>query len=173
MRKGSDDVSLLVLAAMSGDHDAFGQLYRRFGRAVQGVLMARLPHDTAEDLVQDVFLNAYRRLRDLREPAAFGGWVCTMARRLATDHYRRHQPTETLVDSVAAPDKPDVVAEARRIVEIIHTLPEAYRETLILRLVEGHSGQEIADLTGLSAGSVRVNLHRGFRLLRERLGVTK
>jgi RNA polymerase sigma-70 factor (ECF subfamily) len=50
-------------------------------------------------------------------------------------------------------------------------LPEAYRETLILRLVEGLTGPEIAEQTGLSAGSVRVNLHRGMKLLRERLGL--
>jgi RNA polymerase sigma-70 factor (ECF subfamily) len=49
-------------------------------------------------------------------------------------------------------------------------LPEAYRETLTLRLIEGCSGPEIAELTGLTPDSVRVNLHRGFKLLRERLG---
>jgi RNA polymerase sigma-70 factor, ECF subfamily len=50
-------------------------------------------------------------------------------------------------------------------------LPEAYRETLVLRLVEGMTGPEIAARTGLTAASVRVNLHRGMKLLRERLGV--
>jgi RNA polymerase sigma-70 factor, ECF subfamily len=48
-------------------------------------------------------------------------------------------------------------------------LPEAYRETLILRLVEGMTGPEIAARTGLSHGSVRVNLHRGMQQLREKL----
>ena len=52
----------------------------------------------------------------------------------------------------------------------IKDLPEAYRETLMLRLVEGMTGQEIADRTGLTAASVRVNLHRGMKLLREKLG---
>jgi len=73
---------------------------------------------------------------------------------------------------MASRDAPDVTAEARRVLAIIQTLPEAYRETLVLRLVEGYSGPEIAELTGLSHGSVRVNLHRGFRLLRDKLGVT-
>ena len=51
----------------------------------------------------------------------------------------------------------------------IRTLPEAYRETLVLRLVEGMTGPEIAERTGLTAASVRVNLHRGMKLLREKL----
>jgi len=52
---------------------------------------------------------------------------------------------------------------------LIRNLPEAYREPLVLRLVEGMTGPEIAERTGLTAGSVRVNLHRGYALLRERL----
>ena len=75
-----------------------------------------------------------------------------------------------LVDNVAANDRPDVTTEARRALAAIQMLPEAYRETLVLRLVEGLNGPEIAALTGLTPDSVRVNLHRGFRLLRTRLG---
>ena len=60
-------------------------------------------------------------------------------------------------------------AEARAALEAIRSLPEAYRETLILRLVEGMTGVEIAERTGLTHGSVRVNLHRGLKVLRERL----
>jgi RNA polymerase sigma-70 factor (ECF subfamily) len=55
------------------------------------------------------------------------------------------------------------------VLAIVRELPDAYRETLILRLVEGMTGPEIAQRTGLSPGSVRVNLHRGMKLLRERL----
>ena len=53
----------------------------------------------------------------------------------------------------------------------IRTLPDAYREPLILRLVEGMTGPEIAARTGLTPASVRVNLHRGLKQLRERLGM--
>jgi RNA polymerase sigma-70 factor (ECF subfamily) len=65
-----------------------------------------------------------------------------------------------------------VSAEASAVLDAIRLLPEAYRDTLILRLVEGYSGPEIASLTGLTPGSVRVNLHRGFKLLKERMGST-
>jgi RNA polymerase sigma-70 factor (ECF subfamily) len=59
--------------------------------------------------------------------------------------------------------------EAAAALNTIRTLPRAYRETVIMRLVEGMSGAEIAERTGLSPGSVRVNLHRGMQLLRRRL----
>jgi RNA polymerase sigma-70 factor (ECF subfamily) len=55
--------------------------------------------------------------------------------------------------------------------EIVRSLPDAYRETLVLRLVEGMTGPEIATRTGLTPASVRVNLHRGMKLLREKLGL--
>jgi RNA polymerase sigma-70 factor (ECF subfamily) len=68
---------------------------------------------------------------------------------------------------------PDVRLDAARALRAIRELPDAYRETLVLRLVEGLTGPEIAALTGLTPDSVRVNLHRGFKLLRERLGIAR
>jgi RNA polymerase sigma-70 factor (ECF subfamily) len=59
--------------------------------------------------------------------------------------------------------------DARAARRAIRSLPKAYRETIAMRVIEGMSGPGIADRTGLSAGSVRVNLHRGMQLLRERL----
>jgi RNA polymerase sigma-70 factor (ECF subfamily) len=63
--------------------------------------------------------------------------------------------------------------EAAEALRLIRTLPDAYTETLVLRLVEGMTGPEIAERTGLTPASVRVNLHRGMKLLREKLGMEK
>ena len=169
---GSDDLHAVVAAAARGDREACGDLYGRYSRAVHGVLVARLPPSDAEDVTQDVFMHAFTRVKDLRDPMAFAGWICAIARRRATDFYRRNQPTSPLVDNVAASDRPDVTAEAHAALDAIRALPEAYRETLVLRLVNGLSGPEIAAATGLTPDSVRVNLHRGFKLLRERLRAT-
>lgn len=167
------DNRAFVAAARGGDEDAFAELYRRFSRAVYGIIASRLPVDDAADLVQEVFLQAWTRLRDLRDDAAFPGWICMIARRRAADHYRRGRRTfEPLPEGLTGPDRPDVTAEAHAAIAAIHAMPEAYRETLALRLIEGLSGPEIAIVTGLTPDSVRVNLHRGFKLLRERLGVT-
>jgi len=161
------DEADLVVAARAGDREAFGRLYERFGPMVHGVLLARVPFGEVDDIVQDVFLAAFQRLPTLRAPSAFGPWLAAIARNRAADYHRR-LPVEPLADDIAAADdRPR--AEARAVLAVIQSLPAAYRETLVLRLVEGMTGQEIADRTGLTPGSVRVNLHRGMKQLREAL----
>jgi RNA polymerase sigma-70 factor, ECF subfamily len=93
-----------------------------------------------------------------------------IARNRATDFHRRTTDCVELPDELPGPDGTAARTEALAALETIRTLPEAYRETLVLRLVEGLTGPEIAGRTGLTAASVRVNLHRGMKLLRERLG---
>lgn len=158
---------LLVEAARRGNRSAFGALYERYGRMVHGVLLARVPPADADDLTQDVFLIAWRRLRSLRDPAAFGGWLATIARRRAIDHLRRTRDEVELEEAHLGCDGHD--PEAHAALAALRGLPPAYRETLVLRLVEGMTGPEIAERTGLTPGSVRVNLHRGMKLLRRRL----
>jgi RNA polymerase sigma-70 factor (ECF subfamily) len=162
------DLGSVVVAAQRGDRAAFGELYRRFHRAVHGVLLSRVPYSDAADLVQETFATALARLPQLADPAAFAGWLMSIARNKAVDHYRGKKPVDELVDVAVPAPRAAEVAEA---LAALRALPEAYRETLVLRLVEGLTGPEIAEQTGLSAGSVRVNLHRGMKLLRERLGV--
>ena len=164
------DIARLVRGARGGDRAAFGELYQRFARMVHGIVLARIArpgNNDVDDIVQDVFMAALERLHELREPAAFGGWLAQIARHRATDHGRRLRVMEPLADDVTVRD-PDHL-EALAILETVRSLPDAYRETLILRLVEGMSGAEIADRTGLTPASVRVNLHRGMKLLREKL----
>ena len=173
-------VADLVRASQAGNREAFGALYERFAGYVHAILIVRMPPQDAPDLVQDIFLSAFERLRSLREPAAFAGWIATIARNRATD-FLRHRPMAVAADlqDPAGPPfdppaesvAPDVRIDASRALAAIRNLPDAYRETLVLRLVEGLTGPEIATLTGLTPDSVRVNLHRGFKLLRERLGV--
>lgn len=161
--------AVLVRRAGDGDAGAFARLYDRYVRMVHGLLLARVGRAEVEDLVQDVFLMAWRRLDRLRDPAAFGGWLATIARNRATDFHRRGPAAEELPEHLVAPDATAERTEALAVLEVIRRLPEAYRETLVLRLVEGMTGPEIAERTGLTPASVRVNLHRGMKLLREKL----
>jgi RNA polymerase sigma-70 factor (ECF subfamily) len=131
------------------------------------VALARLPASEAADVVQEVFMSAWQKIEQLDEPAAFPGWLLTMARRRVIDHARRPRAAGFEVGDLAV--EPTPRAEAVAALAAIRALPEAYRETLIMRLVEGMTGPEIAERTGLTADSVRVNLHRGMKLLRERL----
>lgn len=165
---GAGPLGETLRAVAAGDQDAFARLYAGYSRMVHAILLGRVPRRDVDDLVQDVFLTAYTRLAGLRDPEAFGGWIATIARNRATDYLRRSRDEDALPDELPGGDP--IEAETFAVLQAIRMLPEAYRETLLMRLVEGMSGQEIAARTGLSPGSVRVNLHRGMKLLREKLG---
>lgn len=168
---GSSVELVLVRAVLDGDRDGFGRLYDLYAPLVHGILLARVPRAEVDDLVQDIFLHAYKKLHTLRDASAFGPWVAMIARNRAVDFHRRSKETVEINDELRGSDMHD--SKAAEILELIRNLPEAYRETLVLRLVEGMTGPEIAARTGLTAASVRVNLHRGMKLLRERLGFTE
>ena len=168
----------LVRAAQRGDRDAFAVLYQRHARLVHAVLLASVPPDDASDLIQEVFLAALRKLPALRDPGAFGGWLIQIARNAARMHHRSRRPTEPLDDALhggvhASDERPDAdlhaQLDAERIMAQVRALPAKLREPLLLRLVEGMSGEEIARSTGLTHGTVRVYLHEGMRMLRARL----
>jgi RNA polymerase sigma-70 factor (ECF subfamily) len=162
--------STLVSAVLAGNRDLFGRLYQLYAPLVHGVLLARLPRSEVEDMVQEIFLHALRKLHTLRDSAAFGPWIAMIARNRAMDFHRRSRETVSLEDGTEEIRSADSGgARAEEILAIIRTLPDAYRETLVLRLVEGMTGPEIATRTGLTAASVRVNLHRGMKLLRGKL----
>jgi RNA polymerase sigma-70 factor, ECF subfamily len=160
-------VAELVSAAHGGNRAAFASLYDRFHRVVHAIALARVPACDAGDVVQDVFADAWSKLTRLRDPAAFPGWIVTIARNRAIDAARRQRPVGLAAD--LAVDPPPRV-EAAAALRAIRDLPDTYRETLVMRLVEGLTGPEIAEHTGMTPESVRVHLHRGMKLLRERLG---
>jgi RNA polymerase sigma-70 factor, ECF subfamily len=153
----------LVEAARRGDRGSFTALHRRYVRLVRGLIMARRGTHDLEDRVQDVFAIALERLAQLRSAEAFGSWIAQIARREAK---RRREPLleGVLVDEIAVNDSPR--AEAERLLAQIRSLPACYAEPLILRLVFGMSGAEIADELRLSPGYVRINLNRGMARLR-------
>ncbi len=173
----------LLSAAQRGDAGAFAQIYHRYAGLVRGTLLAHMPHQEVPDAVQEVFVSAWRKLAGLRNHDALGGWLGVIARNTARQYFRataarvaaarraapavaQDHPTDAQQAGVAASVSP----AALEVLDALRSLPEAYRETMVLRFVEGMTGPEIAARTGLTAGSVRVNLHRGVQLLRARLG---
>jgi len=167
--------AVLVGAARDGDRSAFGLLYHRYARMVHGILLCRVPPREVDDLVQEVFLRALRQLPSLREHSRFGAWLGTITRNRANDYYRKRgtaeKATEPLEDEHTQSSATDHATEqeAAMTLAVLRMLPETYREPLVLRFVEGMTGPEIAARTGLTHGSVRVNLHRGMQMLREKL----
>ena len=160
----------LVDRIRGGDEAAFNELYRMFAPMVHGVVLSRVPRDEADDVVQEVFIAAYKSLGTLRDKNAVGPWLAMIARNKSANVFRNARPSVELSEDMSHREDPSS-AEANEIIAVIRTLPEAYKETMVLRLVEGMTGPEIAQQTGLTHDSVRVNLHRGMKLLRQKLGI--
>ena len=99
-----------------------------------------------------------------------GAWLAMITRNRAMDFHRRSRET-TEVEETHAQTRA-TQGEAVEVLNLIKLLPEAYREPMILRFVEGMTGPEIAERTGLAPASVRVNIHRGVKMLREKLSAT-
>ena len=156
-------------AAQSGNRASFGTLYDRYSPMVHAIAISRVPPGDADDVVQETFVRALRQLNALRNGEAFGPWLAAIARNTANDLYRHRHRVGELVDEPSMRSHQHEDSEAQAALTAIRALPEAYRETVTMRLVEGMTGPEIADRTGLSPASVRVNLHRGIKLLRQRL----
>ncbi|HZP47358.1 MAG TPA: sigma-70 family RNA polymerase sigma factor [Vicinamibacterales bacterium] len=163
------DTGALVRAAQGGDRAAFGELYALYAGMVHSIALARLGADDAADVVQEAFLRALRQLRRLRDVNAFGGWLAAIARNVIRDVQRLGCRRADADVEPAHRDTQHEDMQARTALRAIRALPAVYREPLLMRLVEGMTGPEIAHRTGLTPGSVRVNLHRGMKLLRRRL----
>jgi RNA polymerase sigma-70 factor, ECF subfamily len=180
----SDPEEALVRKARNGDRFAFEELVRRTSRLV----FARLYLETGdvhrtEDLLQETLLIAFRSLGKLAEPRAFRSWLLTIAQNVLTDAVRREQrkkraaPTLTDLAALAhVPDKappPDEQLAHRelrsQVLAVLRSLPEEYRLPLTLRYLTGADYETIQMQMGITNGSLRGLLHRGLKLLHERL----
>jgi len=178
----------LVARARAGSQEAFRELVVRFERPVYS-LVARMVQDPAlaEDLAQEVFLKAYRRLDTYDPQRKFSSWLFKIAHNTTIDHLRRHA-LETVplaaekddergglaaVLADAASEDPAAAAErrdlARSLERAIARLRPEYRESVVLFYVEGASYQDICEATGLPLGTVKTNLHRARKELAQHM----
>lgn len=164
-----------------GDRDAFRLFYEYNAPFVHGVLVACLPASKADDIVQDVFLIAWRDRKQLAQLSNPTAWLCVVARNCARQLLRKSQSQSELEhsrqDSCNLPrlhtsQDPSPSTEQNRglrILRALRELPEPYAEVLGLRLVEGLSGPQIASALERSHGTIRVQLTRGMQRLRQAL----
>ncbi len=168
---GSDNDSHAAAGDGAERSPSFDAVYARYARTVHGIALASVGPDDAEDVMQEVFVKVHDRLHTVRDEQAFGAWIASVTRNAATDlarsrqrRARIHEPLADREPIAPGPRRGDGLAH--RVLELIRSLPEAFRETLTMRLCEGLTGPEIAARTGRSPGAIRVNLHRGMEQLR-------
>lgn len=173
----ASEVAPLVALARRGDRGSWSTLYDLYAPVVHAVLLLRVGYPDADDLTQEVFIAAMRKIGSLRDDAMFSSWLLSIARRRAGTLFRVRSLFRRALPRIAEGKPSHAVAPAIREFSItplqllgaIRSLPAAYQETLALRLIEQLQGPEIARRLGLTHGSVRVNLTRGMKLLREKL----
>lgn len=170
--------AVLVRAAQAGDAAAYGQLYERYRDPVYRFCLARTasPHE-AEDLVGDVFLRTMEALGRYQERGLpFLAFLYRVARNAVIDRGRRSRPVVSVEALLVEPESShSVESEAARsferdvLVAALARLKPAYREVLLLRLVEGYSAAEAGKLLARSEGAVRTLQHRGLERLRKEI----
>jgi len=178
------DAEILAEVA-AGDIDAYGKIVGRYrGRLYNFVFRFVSDKETAEDIVQETFLRAFRKRKEYRAIANFSTWLFTIAGNLAKSELRRrkrwrlfslHRDDESDT-GMELPDetyRPDKVAESSladdQIQDAIASLPENYRQVILLRDVEGMAYQEIAEIVDCPVGTVKSRVNRARLKLQQKL----
>jgi RNA polymerase sigma-70 factor, ECF subfamily len=160
----------LVIAVRAGEKPAFAQLVRLYERAAIITAHSVLQdHGRAQDAAQDGFVIAYTKLNQLYRAAAFGPWLLKIVRHRALLMQRERREERLGSDIVAGnfQRSSDWIHRYEEVVEQLARLPEHERMALVLRYVDGHSVQEIADTIGKPVGTIKKQLSRGLERLRK------
>ena len=168
----------LVRRDRDGSREAFEELVRRTSRMVYAKLYLETgdPH-SAEDLVQETYLRAFRSVAQITDPSGFRSWIMTIGQSVLIDSFRRAgalrrspppRASQEVLENVPAPASSEAgIADTREKVRVIlQSLPEEYRLPLTLRYIDGADYESIQMQLGLSPGSLRGLLYRGLQLLR-------
>src|SRR4051794_19367727 len=178
----------LVAATRRGDDRAFEQLYGRYQRRIAAYVYGMVgDHGRAEDVTQEVFISALRRIRATDRPISFKPWVYEIAKNACIDAFRRGRRAEEVsfeaADDAGAIDgarmsapatTPDAVVDAKQQLDDLcgafGGLSDAHHQILVMRELEGLSYREIGDRLGMSRPSVESTLFRARRRLTEEYG---
>ncbi|MEX0824585.1 MAG: sigma-70 family RNA polymerase sigma factor [Pirellulaceae bacterium] len=173
----------LVRAAQAGDRDAFGELFERYRAGILAQAMRRMRNaDEAEELAQDVFIQAMEKIDQLRVPEAFGGWLRRIVHRMAINRATRRQAAwacdpVTLEATCFAKGTPDDVALQREEAAGIHAavaeLGQIDRDTLKAFYMNGQSLLEMSDAFDAPVGTIKRRLHTARKRLAKRMDIAQ
>ncbi len=166
----------VAAAAVAGDRTAMQAIWQEHRRWIAAVLLAhKSPQDTLEDLLQEVAMTLVTSISTLRDTRNLRAWLRAVAVNAARASARSHKARPAPAPLVQEPpalrngtsDRPSVDDEARRMMALACRIPEAYREPLMLRAVNGMRGRHIAEILGLAEATVETRISRARRMLRD------
>ncbi len=183
------DLILQCQAGLRPDKVAFAELLRRYQAHVDKVLYHLAPDwSDRADLAQEVWIRVYRNIRRLQEPAKFRGWLSRIATNLFYDELRKRKRVMSPVSLDAPRSMEDGEMDweiacvdpgpAEELItrefydqlrDAIADLPEVFRTTIVLREIEGMAYEEIAEITGVSLGTVKSRIARARQRLQSQL----
>ena len=166
-----------VRRAQAGDVDAFELLYRQHAGRIYALCLRLKAGDSSDatELMQDVFIRAWRGISTFRGDSAFGSWLHRLTVNTMLENARGEQRRIARVLPMDDTSRLEGAARSSGVdlrmdmEEAIASLPQGARLAFVLHDVEGYQHQEIAARLGVSVGTIKAQLHRARRLLRERL----
>jgi RNA polymerase sigma-70 factor (ECF subfamily) len=171
-REAEVDEHALVARAQQNDYVAYEQLYRlHVGRVIALCYRLCNDRDMAEDLAQDAFVQAWKKLSAFRGDSAFGSWLYRIATNTALSYLRKQTPFKHSLDiaDVGEGETRDDVDEQMGLEQAIGKLPDGARAVFVLYSLEGYTHDEIAGMLDIAQGSSKAQLHRARQLLQGHL----
>lgn len=173
-----NDDGALVARAQAGETEAFGQLFDAYyDKIFRFVYYKVYQKEVAEDITSDVFHKALTKIASYSaDKGVFSAWLYRIARNAVIDHYRTNDSTVPLEDTFdvgfdeRTPEVLDALSDLKRVAEYLETLTAKQREIITLRLWEGHSYREIAEIVGGTEDGVKMAFSRSIRELRAHCG---
>ena len=177
VRAGATPETTLAARCQSGDVEAFETLYKQHGARIYGLAsrMAGSPEE-GEDLLQEIFLQAYRKVGGFKGEASIGTWLYRLALNHCLDFVRSRRArmrkvtdsidAESSVEPAVAPDAPVARIDLQRAIE---KLPRGCREAFVLHDVEGYDHKEVAGMLGIAEGTSKSQVFKARMKLREML----
>jgi len=176
--ESATDIELLIDEAVNGNADDFGRIYDLCVERIYRHVYYRVGNTRdAEDLTQQVFINAWKAIgRYKKTTSPFIAWLIRISHNLVIDHYRKKKDTTyfeyewEIKDSYSSPEKSaEKYFEQQQLRKVIMQLPSEQQQVILMSFIEGFTYAEIASALNKTEGNIRVILHRALKKMRQRL----
>lgn len=169
------ELDILLDACKRGKPKSQEALYKRFATAMYGICLQYASNEEdAQDIMQEGFVKVFRKLDQVKNPAAFPGWIRRVMVNTALEKYRSQVHLQRIDDVIEEADKGmdnGIFEEmtSQELVALIQTLTPQYRLVFNLFAIEGYSHQEISKELGISVGTSKSNLSRARAILKKKI----